>query len=499
MKLKWLVPLLVMFASSPGLSAPTISGYSGSVVEGDYITISGSNFGTGATILCYDNFDSYANGTTISYAGGPAFPLMFGTWDDDQINGNNYVDVDNTQSISGSNSARFRNIMASEGTGGSQVRVEFFSSPLANEFYTRYWRREHAIYNGELWDGRDSGGTAQINYKQWYTWSSSAIQPYCVAACGQNVRLQWVYGGMINPDSAWRWGTQGCCRNSGDPVYYVFHTGPTWPQAIHTWVYYEWYVKTETTPTSNDGIGAQWINCVAKNYVTGINDCTDNSPSGYNYIAQWNYGNQIGGGAYDPHWPYSNLDEFWSNTDDFYCATSRARVELGNASTWSACTRRDICPHTSWGATITVLVQTPHFVTDDDAWIYVIDSDGNPNASGYHVIIGDEIGNNSPVAVDDFATVDNESSVDIFVLANDTDADSDPLTIVAVTQGTYGTVSHDGTVATYTHDGSDTFSDTFTYTVSDGQGGSDIGTVTMTINPADLLSKPGKPYIYLAE
>ena len=37
---------------------------------------------------------------------------------------------------------------------------------------------------------------------------------------------------------------------------------------------------------------------------------------------------------------------------------------------------------------------------------------------------------------------------------------------------------------TYTHDGSDTTSDTFTYTVSDGIGGTATGTVTLTIAAA---------------
>ena len=89
--------------------------------------------------------------------------------------------------------------------------------------------------------------------------------------------------------------------------------------------------------------------------------------------------------------------------------------------------------------------------------------------------------NNAPVAVDDDCNVDVGSLSEINVLANDTDADGDSLTIVSVTQGAHGTVTITSGGVTYTHDGSATSSDSFTYTVSDGNGGSAIGVVSMTI------------------
>ena len=45
------------------------------------------------------------------------------------------------------------------------------------------------------------------------------------------------------------------------------------------------------------------------------------------------------------------------------------------------------------------------------------------------------------MAVDDDCNVDVGSLSEINVLANDTDADGDTLTIVSVTHGAYGTVS----------------------------------------------------------
>jgi len=70
------------------------------------------------------------------------------------------------------------------------------------------------------------------------------------------------------------------------------------------------------------------------------------------------------------------------------------------------------------------------------------------------------------------------------VLANDLNPDpGETLTIVSVTQGTKGKVaiSPGGTAVTYLPTGCNIGSDTFTYTLSDGNGGTDNGTVLLTI------------------
>jgi hypothetical protein len=91
--------------------------------------------------------------------------------------------------------------------------------------------------------------------------------------------------------------------------------------------------------------------------------------------------------------------------------------------------------------------------------------------------------NTAPDAVDDAATVEvNSGAGTINVLANDSDPDSDPLTITAVTQGTNGgVVSTDGATVSYTPGPNVLGTDTFTYTIDDGQSGTDTATVTVTI------------------
>ena len=88
------------------------------------------------------------------------------------------------------------------------------------------------------------------------------------------------------------------------------------------------------------------------------------------------------------------------------------------------------------------------------------------------VTIGVQPVQNPPVAVNDYADTDENTSVTISVLDNDTDPDNDALTVTDVTSGQYGTVviNNDNTI-TYTPGDNFSGSDTFSYTVSDGNGG----------------------------
>ena len=93
-------------------------------------------------------------------------------------------------------------------------------------------------------------------------------------------------------------------------------------------------------------------------------------------------------------------------------------------------------------------------------------------------------GNADPVAVDDTATTDEDQATFVDVLANDSDPDEDPLTIADVTQGANGSVVIDDGGVIYTPNAGFTGSDTFTYAIDDGNGGTDTATVNVTVNGA---------------
>ena len=92
--------------------------------------------------------------------------------------------------------------------------------------------------------------------------------------------------------------------------------------------------------------------------------------------------------------------------------------------------------------------------------------------------------NTAPVVNDDSDATDEDVAVTIDVLANDTDADLDTLSVTSVGAASNGTVviNVDDTV-TYTPNTGFTGVDSFAYTADDGNGGTDTATVTVTVNP----------------
>ena len=94
--------------------------------------------------------------------------------------------------------------------------------------------------------------------------------------------------------------------------------------------------------------------------------------------------------------------------------------------------------------------------------------------------------NDIPDAANDAAATNEDAPVNINILANDTDADGDSLTVSAVSQGAHGLVVVNGNGSVSYAPAANFFgSDSFTYTVSDGQGGTDNASVNVTINPVN--------------
>ncbi|HZX33873.1 MAG TPA: Ig-like domain-containing protein, partial [archaeon] len=93
--------------------------------------------------------------------------------------------------------------------------------------------------------------------------------------------------------------------------------------------------------------------------------------------------------------------------------------------------------------------------------------------------------NSAPTANDDNSSTNEDSSVDISVLANDSDPDSDSLAISSVSPPAHGSAVNNSTFVSYTPDGNFNGSDSFTYTISDGSSFSNTATVYVTVNPVN--------------
>ena len=97
--------------------------------------------------------------------------------------------------------------------------------------------------------------------------------------------------------------------------------------------------------------------------------------------------------------------------------------------------------------------------------------------------------NAPPVATDDNYTTTEGGTINVGpatgLLDNDSDVEG-PIEVLSVSNAAHGTVSFDTDGSfTYTHDGTETTSDSFTYTIADENGGTAQATVNITVLPVN--------------
>ena len=102
--------------------------------------------------------------------------------------------------------------------------------------------------------------------------------------------------------------------------------------------------------------------------------------------------------------------------------------------------------------------------------------------------------NNAPITNNDSASVNAGESVDVYVLSNDSDADGDSLTVTSIGTPTKGNavITGCGTECriNYTANNETSGTDSLTYTVSDGNGGTATGIITIQITGSTENSDP---------
>ncbi|MFV2065460.1 MAG: DUF4347 domain-containing protein, partial [Pirellulales bacterium] len=122
---------------------------------------------------------------------------------------------------------------------------------------------------------------------------------------------------------------------------------------------------------------------------------------------------------------------------------------------------------------------------------YVNAGSGGLSGPGFITFVADQQVrvNGIPVAAADSVSTNEDTPLVISaasLLANDTDIDLDTLSIASFTQPTSGTVVDNGD-GTFTYSPTANFNgaDSFSYTVNDGNGGTDTATVNITVNPVN--------------
>jgi hypothetical protein len=117
-------------------------------------------------------------------------------------------------------------------------------------------------------------------------------------------------------------------------------------------------------------------------------------------------------------------------------------------------------------------------------------SDGASNSNTATVTVSVTPANDPPVARHDAAMTLPGTPVNIHVLANDSDVDGNQLSVTSVAAAAHGTAQvQAGGVVRYTPEATFTGTDTFGYTVGDGQGGTATAQVTVNVSAAPPAPK----------
>ena len=133
----------------------------------------------------------------------------------------------------------------------------------------------------------------------------------------------------------------------------------------------------------------------------------------------------------------------------------------------------------------TITYQATGSYTGPDAFDYTV-SDGHGGTATGHVSVTVIPFNAPPVAGDDTATVTEDGSVDIAVLANDSDPESGPLSVSSAGPAGHGAVSINGNgTIHYAPAANYSGPDSFSYTVQDNVGFTDTASVSVTVTPVN--------------
>jgi hypothetical protein len=317
-----------------------VPGFGISNVSADLTTITGNGFGTeGATNVTFDNFE---DGTVNTAA-------TVGTWESV-----NLLSVSNQARHSGSAYAAHYNYAGSGGIAG----VTGKNNLLSRKWFIQYW--------------------VKLNSFDWGTGLYPSNSQYL-----SNIKFLrfWNPGGSAydNFFTAFDWGlTDGAFSDNdttdGQTLDY-FTTFSKSSLSDGNWHCLQFEFVDSSAPRVADASFKFWHNGVLvhdrANFVADTEGLLKR-PYHIGFYNAWELGS--GETSRAPN-------DFYM--DDVYSAPTLARVEIGNASTYDACTHREIQIPTTWSdSAITVSVNQGSFNAGDNVYLFVTNSEGE-HSVGY--------------------------------------------------------------------------------------------------------------------
>ena len=146
------------------------------------------------------------------------------------------------------------------------------------------------------------------------------------------------------------------------------------------------------------------------------------------------------------------------------------------------------------GVMILTYVPENGFIGTDSFTYTICDGNGGMTTAVVTVTVDPFVSNNNPpIAGNDIGTTNQGVAVTVFFLNNDSDPDGDNITVcneATDLQPSNGSVVVNGSFFVYTPNADYIGTDSFTYTICDGNGGTSTATVTVVIAPSEGGNNP---------
>jgi hypothetical protein len=336
------------------LAQPTVSQVSGPVGFNQQITITGSGFGTGPNVILFDDFAGGTPGQTHNSA------AVVGNWA--TTKGIVYSDplLSNGQGM--------------RVVGSPNQLTSVVTFPETDDVYVSFTGYVPDGYKFPSADYEQQFPDVSALKAAWVLYDSDA---YSNSTKPDHVLIAYTGGGFYTVAS----------NDSGGPSQYDTNGNIAWQWDTPVrWSY--WMAGNGTSAEGTDGFfqatnGTQRVDRSYKNYKPYFTDAHD--------VKAWNRINFVG---------YVRSAASFAEghnfvLDDIYVATgpnAQARVEIGNADTYDACTKLAMVTIGAQGDNwsddaITATIRQGKFTADElaDAYLYVTTADGQVNTYGYAV------------------------------------------------------------------------------------------------------------------
>ncbi len=343
-------------------AAPNVTAVQGTFQSGQMLTISGSGFGSKnqAAPLVWDDFEGGASGQSIA-GNRPAAESLDGDWTwDDYTNG---VGPRYSNELTMPNSAMSSKHHFSGDGYNNSLEIYHDVRETGDAVYFSFYYYYDRL--NDIWSR---------NHKPWVVYGNTGYYPSAYIGAGNPTESDGTFRNSVQDsgiDADILWGNISISDLAGE------------------WVRHEFYLQ-QSSPNGNDGVWQHTAHRVTQPEIITVED-EDNykTRATSDYWEQWHFG------SYHSTSSTGSIADVY--LDNIYFDSTRARVEIGNASTWGNSTVRELQVANTWSDTsIRINIESSYLRNLSEVYVYVVDANGDVNSTGYPVSVSNDSNIQSP-------------------------------------------------------------------------------------------------------